>query len=934
MQDRGADEAFGSTVELGQQPEPDPLAMERARARVERGLFGAAEPAKLGRYEILEPIAGGGMGMVYSARDPELGRKVALKVLHPLRARDSRSRQRLHVEARALAKLDHPNVVKIHDVIDDGGQVVIVMELVEGETLAAWEQHAQRSWREIIGVYAQAAAGLAAAHGVDVVHRDFKPSNAIIGSDGRVRVLDFGLARLAASGANRANREDDAVPPAGEAGPELTASGDVVGTLAYSAPEQLDGGEVTAASDQFSLCVSLHRAVEGVMPFQGTTPDARLAGIRDGVPARGEDARRVPPWLRQLILRGLAVDPSRRYASMSELLVELRRPRGWQRWRLLVLAVAIMTVSTAVTAAVRGPSDEEACDGGAAQLAAVWNAAQRNRVLRAIDSILGPDGAPVAYAREVRGRLLSTLDGYATEWNATHRAACRSHRRGAVTTPQYGRQATCLEQRRGDLRVAIDVLAETDRTSLTKAIDVAAKIPPVAFCADLERLEAEVPPPDTLEARQEIARVRTAISVADALAHGGRTEAALASAQRAVSAAKRTDYVPVQVEAGLAEGRIRLAQMDIDGAIAVLAPVRAAALEQHMLAAAVEASARLIWLESRRSVKLENLEHELAYVLPLSAAVRGDKFARPLLLNNIGTAYMAAGRRKDALRYFELAKNEVRRNDPKSLELTCIDLNLGMVTLDPPTRETLFKRTWERLQESLGESHIETLNALVVYAQHVMDPQRGLDSMSSALDRYLQFHPGLQRQIAHAATRRAWLARDLDDATRTVAAYELAIDKTTGVAEDMPEWHAIVTAELALLRGDPARAVHELTPVYTARLTSQNWWDRAVALRAAVGLGQGEARLGHDKAAARILETAIAGYREVTSHSEEVEHRRYLARAQRALADLLRGTGEDAARVAALEDEVRSFYLSASPAAYRWLLPPRTGNAGDGNGDR
>src|SRR5262249_35448620 len=132
---------------------------------------------------------------------------------------------------------------------------------------------------------------------------------------------------------------------------------------------------------------------------------------------------------------------------------------------------------------------------------------------------------------------------------------------------------------------------------------------------------------------------------------------------------------------------------DLNGAIAALTPIRSAALEQHMLAAAVEASARLIWLESRRSVNLQNLEHELAYGLPLSAAVRGDKFVRTLLLNNIASAYMAAERRKDALHYFELAKDEVRRNDPKNLELTCIDLNLGMVTSDPPTRETLFKRT-------------------------------------------------------------------------------------------------------------------------------------------------------------------------------------------------------------------------------------------------
>src|SRR5215510_6877630 len=265
-------------------PATDSVAMDAVRARVEQALFGAAGRTHLGRYLIVERIAGGGMGVVYRADDPELHRKVALKVLHP--------RQLMLGEARALARLDHPNVVKIHDVLTIDDQIVIVMALIEGTTLASWEAAAPRSWRELVRTYAQAGDGLAAAHALDIIHRDFKPANAVVGDDGQVRVLDFGLARLADAGAPgpALGSPEPAEAPAaggasadstrsptvagfsnpmanglsgttisdlgGPAGPSiggLTATGEVVGTLSYISPEQLTGQRATHASDQFSF---------------------------------------------------------------------------------------------------------------------------------------------------------------------------------------------------------------------------------------------------------------------------------------------------------------------------------------------------------------------------------------------------------------------------------------------------------------------------------------------------------------------------------------------------------------------------------------------------------------------------------------------------------------------------------------------------------
>jgi serine/threonine protein kinase len=293
----------------GVRPAIDVLAMEDVRARAARALFGTAAPARVGRFEVRGAIAGGGMGMVYEAYDTKLDRRVALKLVHPRLHGTPHARERLIAEARVLARLDHPNVVPVHDFVEVDGQIVIVMELIAGQTLAAWERARVRSWREIAAVYHEAGRGLAAAHALGIVHRDFKPANVIVGDDGRVRVLDFGLARVDV---------ELETPQPGERPCE------VLGTLAFTSPEQLAGDLATAASDQFSFCVALHRALHGVAPFAGGDAITLAAAIRAGRVARGE-GRRIPRWLQRVVERGLAAAPAERHASMQVLLANLDR---------------------------------------------------------------------------------------------------------------------------------------------------------------------------------------------------------------------------------------------------------------------------------------------------------------------------------------------------------------------------------------------------------------------------------------------------------------------------------------------------------------------------------------------------------------------------------------------------------------------------------
>jgi eukaryotic-like serine/threonine-protein kinase len=272
---------------------------------------------RFGRFRTLEKLGEGGMGVVLAAHDEQLDRRVALKFLTRAGA-DNKARERLFREARSLARLSHPNIVAVYDVGEIDALPYLAMELVEGCTLRAWiEGDAERpspGRLEVLRMFLEIGHGLAAAHELGVVHRDFKPDNVLVGADGRPRVVDFGLASIGkAAGVGRPAIDDDA-------NPSLTATGAMMGTPAYMAPEQWHGQAADARSDQFSFCVALFAALYGRAPFEGATMAALMAAVLEEDPAAIPAAERVPDPLHRAILRGLARDPEQRWPSLSTLL--------------------------------------------------------------------------------------------------------------------------------------------------------------------------------------------------------------------------------------------------------------------------------------------------------------------------------------------------------------------------------------------------------------------------------------------------------------------------------------------------------------------------------------------------------------------------------------------------------------------------------------
>jgi TolB-like protein/Tfp pilus assembly protein PilF len=316
--------------------------------------FGAAPLDRgiaLGRYVLQELVAGGGMGVVYLAHDPELNRKIALKLLRPgawgnLSRGEAQSR--LMREAQAMARLSHPNVIAVHDVGTCDDQVFIAMEYISGRTLSQWLAQNQHSYRDVLAVFIQAGRGLAAAHVAGMVHRDFKPDNVLVGDTGQVKVLDFGLARAVEGAAEETHAQSLEWSTPGRLGEQLTRTGAFLGTPNYMAPEQLKRGPTDARSDQFSYCVALHEALYAERPFAGDSVEALLAEEVAGNVRESPNPLRVPNRIRRILLRGLSPDPKNRYPSMEPLIeafVDAGKPRAPRvLWNSAVAAMVVLAL--------------------------------------------------------------------------------------------------------------------------------------------------------------------------------------------------------------------------------------------------------------------------------------------------------------------------------------------------------------------------------------------------------------------------------------------------------------------------------------------------------------------------------------------------------------------------------------------------------------
>ena len=470
-----------------------------------------------GKYRIDEKIGAGGMGTVFRATDLRLQRPVAIKVHHGR----ATSLERLRREARMLARLSHPNVVTVLEVGSHEGAPYVAMEYVQGDNARSWAKRPGRTWREVVAVYDQAARGLAAAHAVGIVHRDFKPDNLLVGEDGRARVADFGLADARATAAPSA-AELDLQCSADDSGAavDITVAGALVGTPAYVAPEQIGSSRVDARADQFSFFASLFESLYGELPFAGRTAGEVLSRILDGEVAEPKARNGVPRWLHAVLKRGMARDPSARWPGMDAAREALAGPRS--RWALgMVFAAAGLVGATWIATGPRATDPRCATDP---------SESTRARRTELAAAFAGDGDVADAWARLDR-KLDARGQGHSAAWVT----ACAGDRDGATPAALSTMQArlACLDDEQRFTDALLDELAGADGSTLAAMLAASSTWddPLACIASALPKIDGHSTPetPDT--ARAMLQQVRAAIASGHALAAAGLADVALAHAQ-------------------------------------------------------------------------------------------------------------------------------------------------------------------------------------------------------------------------------------------------------------------------------------------------------------------------------------------------------------------------------------------------------------------
>jgi tetratricopeptide (TPR) repeat protein len=430
-------------------------------------------------YRLIRTLGAGAMGVVYEATDLVLSRNVAIKV-HEIGRSDRAAR--LWREARAMAQLSHPNVVTVYEVGIDGERGFIAMELVAGTNARAWRSAATRHWSEIVEVYRQAGAGLAAAHDAGLVHRDFKPDNVLIGDDGRVRVADFGLA-LRPQQPTEASTEGT-----GRDRDSVTRTGTTMGTPAYMAPEQVRREGADARSDQYAFCVALHEALYLRRPGNCDTRTQRdVRSSRSSVSEleRDSDVDRdavVPAWIRVVLDRGLAAERSHRYPDMHALVAALDpAPRRRRRVIVAVLGVAAFVGALLLRLggwlAASAPAADPCADAGTA-IDQVWSPDDASRLAQTYAA------AVPRIAQTTTAILRPALDEWTGEWRAEARAACEAtHVRGEQSLARLDLRMDCLARAQRRLVAVVELLQSPDPATLARAESVVQSLPDVTMCA-------------------------------------------------------------------------------------------------------------------------------------------------------------------------------------------------------------------------------------------------------------------------------------------------------------------------------------------------------------------------------------------------------------------------------------------------------------------
>lgn len=653
--------------------------------------------AKVGRYEILERVGSGAMGVVFRARDPELDRDVALKLVRVLGlgpAEAEQARVRLLREAIAMAKLSDPNVVAVYEASVVGDSVFIAMEFVDGANLDAWLESQNHTWQDVVDCFIEAGRGLAAAHAANVLHRDFKPANVLVGPKGRVRVTDFGLATRvgvhASEGVSATSREGTSVR----------------GTPAYMSPEALDCGVLDARSDQYSFGVSLCEALCGHRPEAGVMP-----------------AISAPARISRIIRRSLQKKPQNRFASMVHLVDALVRARRFRK-RVIIgtVAAAVLLGAGGIGFRTAAHSEGPTCGSGEEQIAALWNLQSRTAAESAFAA------TELAYAPDVFATASANLDAFGREWAASYLDACEdSHLRHEQSDALLDLRMQCLHDELRPLGTAVELFARARPAIVNRAISISRVGDGLKRCQNLALLKRETARPGGAEADAEIERISEAYGVIRGLGLEGKQSEALAESKALLVDAKAVGYKRMEAAIVGHIGELQWRTGDIESAVRNLYEgVAAAELANanDIRGGTLSTLVAVIGFEQARYGEAL----EIAHIAELALRGIEDQGRLANLMSNRGSIYFAKGEYDKATAEYNAAhaimQSEYPANDARMGQILN---NLALMHEQGGEHQQAAERYSEALkiyENALGASHPQIALSLANRATSLMNLEK------------------------------------------------------------------------------------------------------------------------------------------------------------------------------------------------------------------
>lgn len=731
----------------------------------------------VGRYVVLGIIGAGGMGIVYLAYDPELDRRVALKVLRSEFSHLDTVGPSLLQEAKSMAQLSDPNVCTVYEVGASKGAVFIAMEYIDGETMSDWLESRPRTWKDIVEVMVQAGRGLEAAHRSGIVHRDFKPDNIMIDQQGRVRVMDFGVSERAVRkpGIRPENAEDGDVPR------RDSFSSLVVGTPGYMAPEQLNAQPVDQRCDQFSYCATLYKTLYGELPYQGSTLRELREAFEQDQLVETDNHRGVPNWLRQIVLRGISINPDDRFPSVGAVVERMQKiPR--QRRNIAIAALAaialLAVVATTVLLAGKKPSvHPRLCKGAGDRVANVWNDDSRAKVKQGLVA----SGLPNA---ERMSQLVDeNMTRYTSNWATMHTEACEATRvRGEQSTAMLDLRMLCLDSRLREASALTEVLATADREVAQRAAEAVLTLSDLSRCQARESLLMTDPEPDDPQVKKRLNELREILAAVKARYDAASYRDPLPRAEKLASEAADVGYGPLSAEAHLLLGMLRGQLGDLENAENTLIDAAIAARGSGAELLEAEALVALVRYMGWEGGRISVGRRWARFAEAVLKRAGGDPRLRAALARHRSALYYQEGNyqasyklNKEAL---DIGLRELGEEDPAVIDALINVGGLETLIGDIDSSLKTLKKAAELAERVLGEGHPMVAEALTnrghAYFNNnevdeaELDYKRARDIWASSLG---EDHPS----VAVAITNLGQIAFTNADSDEAIKLYQQAL---------------------------------------------------------------------------------------------------------------------------------------------------------------